>query len=65
MAVETGEAKGACAPGGTVQGAAFGGKFGNSAASGELAFAKIQYSLVQYNAISSSDVVLDLSLIHI
>jgi len=30
--------RGACAPGGTVQGAAFGGEFGNSA-SGELAFA--------------------------
>ena len=30
--------RGACAPGGTVQGAAFEGEFGNSA-SGELAFA--------------------------
>ena len=35
---EGGGSKGACAPGGTVQGAAFGGEFGNSA-SGKLAFA--------------------------
>ena len=42
-----GRRRGACAPGGTVRGAAFGGEFGNLAASGELAFAKIQYSSIQ------------------
>ena len=32
VAAERGGRRGACAPGGTVQGAAFGGEFGNSAA---------------------------------
>jgi len=34
-------------PGRHCAGAAFGGEFGNSAASGKLAFAKIQYSSIQ------------------